>query len=146
MKLLNILLNEVLDTTPEFNQEVSKLKDQGATFIGQGDYGKVFQLGDKIIKITSDSDEILHVKLLKGKKTNIELKLNSKVRMGSFLIGETNGEFYYTKGVANLSEKLPELHAKIQESLRDENRIKAKEKYVKNRSTPYCNQRNTPKI
>jgi hypothetical protein len=67
---------------------------------------------------------------IKGKKTNIELKLNSKVRMGSFLIGETNGEFYYTKGVANLSEKLPELHAKIQESLRDENRIKAKEKYV----------------
>ena len=70
MKLLNILLNEVLDATPEFNQEVSKLKDQGATFIGQGDYGKVFKLGDKIVKITSDSDEILHVKLLKGKKTN----------------------------------------------------------------------------
>ena len=70
MKLLNILLNEVFDMTPEFNHEVNKLKDLGATFVGHGDYGKVFKLADKIVKVTSDPDEIIHAKLLKGEKTN----------------------------------------------------------------------------
>ena len=50
--------------------EVEKLKDQGATYIGSGDYGSVFLLNGKAVKVTTDEVEIEHALIIKGKKTN----------------------------------------------------------------------------
>lgn len=70
MKLLNILVESPLQYSPEFEQQVKKIKDKGGVFIASGQYGSVYQIGNKVKKITTDPDEIIHALLLKGKTTD----------------------------------------------------------------------------
>tara|TARA_R110002072_G_scaffold256093_1_gene414939 strand:- start:2340 stop:2771 length:432 start_codon:yes stop_codon:yes gene_type:complete len=70
MRLSRILLSEIIQSTPEFDREVDRLRDQGGTYIGSGDYGSVFLLNGKAVKVTTDEIEIEHAEILKGKKTN----------------------------------------------------------------------------
>lgn len=52
-----------------FTDAVKSIKDMGGEFIGSGDYGKVFQVGDKVMKVTTDETELEHAEILKGKTT-----------------------------------------------------------------------------
>ena len=70
MKLSKILLEGPIEYDPDFNREIDKLTDQGAVYRGSGDYGSVYFLHGKAYKITTDSDELDHAEILKGKKTN----------------------------------------------------------------------------
>lgn len=70
MKLSRIILSEILQSTPDFDREVDKIKDLGGTYIGSGDYGSVFLLNGKAVKVTTDEVELEHAQILKGKKTN----------------------------------------------------------------------------
>tara|TARA_R110000822_G_scaffold147095_1_gene286143 strand:- start:1205 stop:1636 length:432 start_codon:yes stop_codon:yes gene_type:complete len=70
MKLSKIILEGPLEYDPGFEKQVEKLKDQGATYIGSGDYGSVFLLNGKAVKVTTDEVEIEHALIIKGKKTN----------------------------------------------------------------------------
>ena len=67
MRLSRILLSEIIQSTPEFDREVDRLRDQGGTYIGSGDYGSVFLLNGKAVKVTTDEIEIEHAEILKGK-------------------------------------------------------------------------------
>ena len=73
MKTTRITLGEVLQYDPDFEAEVDKIKDQGGVYIidkPSGDYGTVFLLNGKAVKVTTDSVELEHAQKLKGKKTN----------------------------------------------------------------------------
>ena len=73
MKTTRITLGEVLQYDPDFEAEVDKIKDQGGVYISDkpsGDYGTVFLLNGKAVKVTTDSVELEHAQRLKGKKTN----------------------------------------------------------------------------
>ena len=70
MKLTRILIGEILESNPGFEREIDKLKDKGATYIGSGDYGSVYLLNGKAVKVTTDEVELEHAQVLEGKKTN----------------------------------------------------------------------------
>lgn len=70
MKLSKIILSEILQYDPDFDKQIDKIKDQGGKYLGSGDYGSVYLLGGKAVKVTTDQDEIIHAEILKGKKTN----------------------------------------------------------------------------
>tara|TARA_R110002012_G_scaffold277017_1_gene464148 strand:+ start:499 stop:939 length:441 start_codon:yes stop_codon:yes gene_type:complete len=73
MKTSRITLGEVLQYDPDFEKEVDKIKNQGGVYISDkpsGDYGTVFLLNGKAVKVTTDSVELEHAQKLKGKKTN----------------------------------------------------------------------------
>lgn len=73
MKTTRITLGEVLQYDPDFEAEVDKIKDQGGVYISDkpsGDYGTVFLLNGKAVKVTTDSVELEHAQKLEGKKTN----------------------------------------------------------------------------
>ena len=70
MKLTRILIGEILESNPGFEREIDKLKDKGATYIGSGDYGSVYLLNGKAVKVTTDEVELEHAQALEGKKTN----------------------------------------------------------------------------
>ena len=73
MKTTRITLGEVLQYDPDFEAEVDKIKDQGGVYISDkpsGDYGTVFLLNGKAVKVTTDLVELEHAQKLKGKKTN----------------------------------------------------------------------------
>jgi len=57
MKLLSIL-KEILDPTPQYQQLVDDIIAQGGKYLGEGEYGAVFKVGDKVVKITTDSEEL----------------------------------------------------------------------------------------
>jgi len=69
MKLYRII-SEILQYDPDFEDQVDKLKDQGAKYIGSGDYGAAYLLNGRIYKVTTDELELEHAKKLKRKKTN----------------------------------------------------------------------------
>ena len=69
MKLSSIILSEIIQSTPDFEKEVDKLKKQGGEFKGKGDYGSAYLLNGKIYKVTTDEVELEHAAILKGKKT-----------------------------------------------------------------------------
>jgi hypothetical protein len=75
MKLTDILKESkiVLEGPIEFDQEytaiVNKIKNKGGKFKGSGDYGAVYELGGKAVKVTTDEVEIEHALKLVGKKT-----------------------------------------------------------------------------
>ncbi len=69
MKLSKIILSEILHYDPDFEREVDKLKAQGGKYLGSGDYGSVYELDGKAVKVTTDQDEIIHAQILKGKRT-----------------------------------------------------------------------------
>ncbi len=57
MKILP-LIKEILDTTQQYQDAVEKLRQQGGKFLGSGDYGAAFLVGDKVHKVTTDSEEL----------------------------------------------------------------------------------------
>ena len=68
MKLLSIL-KEILDPTQEYQELVNDIIDQGGEYLGEGDYGVVFSVGDKVMKVTTDSEELEDAQQIKGQKT-----------------------------------------------------------------------------
>ena len=70
MKLSKIILEGPLEYDPGFSREIDKIQDQGGKYIGSGDYGSVYLLNGKAVKVTTDEVEIEHAEILKGKKTN----------------------------------------------------------------------------
>ena len=70
MKLSQIILEGPLEYDPDFNREIDKIQDQGGKYLGSGDYGSVYLLNGKAVKVTTDSIELDHAEKLKGKKTN----------------------------------------------------------------------------
>jgi hypothetical protein len=70
MKLSQIILEGPLQYDPGFNREIDKIQDQGGKYLGSGDYGSVYLLNGKAVKVTTDQDELDHAEILKGKKTN----------------------------------------------------------------------------
>ena len=70
MKLSQIILEGPLEYDPDFNREIDKIQDQGGKYLGSGDYGSVYLLKGKAVKVTTDSIELDHAEKLEGKKTN----------------------------------------------------------------------------
>ena len=68
MKLFSIL-KEILDPTQEYQELVNDIIDQGGEYLGEGDYGAVFAVGDKVMKVTTDSEELEDAQQIKGQKT-----------------------------------------------------------------------------
>ena len=69
MGLLVSLLKEVISPSQEYQDKVDDIISQGGKFLGSGDYGSVYQVGDKVKKVTSDEVEIEHALMLKGVHT-----------------------------------------------------------------------------
>jgi hypothetical protein len=63
------ILKEVLEPTQEYQELVNNIVDQGGEYLGEGDYGAVFLVGDKVKKITTDSEELEDAQQIKGQKT-----------------------------------------------------------------------------
>jgi hypothetical protein len=68
MKLFS-LLKEILDPTQEYQELVNDIIDQGGEYLGEGDYGAVFMVGDKVLKVTTDSEELEDAQQIKGQRT-----------------------------------------------------------------------------
>ena len=68
MKLFS-LLKEILDPTQEYQELVNDIIDQGGEYLGEGDYGTVFMVGDKVLKVTTDSEELEDAQQIKGQRT-----------------------------------------------------------------------------
>ena len=68
MKLFS-LLKEILDPTQEYQELVNDIIDQGGEYLGEGDYGAVFMVGDKVKKVTTDSEELEDAQQIKGQRT-----------------------------------------------------------------------------
>lgn len=63
------ILKEILDPTQEYQELVNDIIDQGGEYLGEGDYGAVFLVGDKVMKVTTDSEELEDAQQIKGQKT-----------------------------------------------------------------------------
>lgn len=63
------IIREIIDPSKEYREQVDYIIDQGGEFLGSGDYGSVYLVGDVVKKVTSDEVEIEHAEILKGKKT-----------------------------------------------------------------------------
>jgi hypothetical protein len=68
IKLLDIL-KEVITPTQEYKELVNDIVDQGGEYLGAGDYGAVFLVGNKVKKVTTDSEELEDAQQIKGQKT-----------------------------------------------------------------------------
>jgi hypothetical protein len=68
IKLISIL-KEIISPTQEYQELVDDIVDQGGEYVGEGDYGVVFLVGDKIMKVTTDSEELEDAQKIKGQKT-----------------------------------------------------------------------------
>jgi len=69
MKLSRIILEGPIGYDPEYNTIIDKIKDRGGKYLGAGDYGAVYLLGGRAVKVTTDEIEIEHALKLLGKKT-----------------------------------------------------------------------------
>ena len=63
------ILKEIFDPTQEYQELVNDIIDQGGEYLGEGDYGAVFLVGDKVKKVTTDSEELEDAQQIKGQKT-----------------------------------------------------------------------------
>ena len=63
------ILKEILDPTQEYQELVNDIIDQGGEYLGEGDYGVVFLVGDKVMKVTTDSEELEDAQQIKGQRT-----------------------------------------------------------------------------
>jgi hypothetical protein len=68
LSIFNIL-KEVLEPTQEYQELVNDIVDQGGEYLGEGDYGAVFLVGNKVKKVTTDSEELEDAQQIKGQKT-----------------------------------------------------------------------------
>lgn len=75
MKLVEVIFENLLMGSSAFSDAVNAIKAKGGVFIGSGDYGKVYQLGDKVVKVTTDETELEHAQILKGKTTRNFVKI-----------------------------------------------------------------------
>ena len=66
---LHKILKEIVDPTQEFQELINDIVDKGGEYLGEGDYGVVFLVGDKVKKVTTDSEELEDAQKIKGKKT-----------------------------------------------------------------------------
>lgn len=99
MKLSQIILEGPLEYDPEFNKEIDKLQDKGGKYLGSGDYGSVYLLNGRAVKVTTDEIELDHAEILQGKKTNNFVYIFNVERIGTKLgiismevMGEYKGE------------------------------------------------------
>lgn len=99
MKLSQIILEGPLQYDPDFNREIDKIQDHGGKYLGSGDYGSVYLLNGKAVKVTTDEVELEHAEILKGKKTNNFVhifdvsKVNDKLGIITMeIMGEFKGE------------------------------------------------------
>ena len=63
------ILKEIVDPTQEYQELVNDIIDQGGEYLGEGDYGAVFLVGDRVKKVTTDSEELEDAQQIKGQKT-----------------------------------------------------------------------------
>lgn len=63
------ILKEVITPTQEYQELVNDIVDQGGEYLGEGDYGAVFLVGDRVKKVTTDSEELEDAQQIKGQKT-----------------------------------------------------------------------------
>ena len=63
------ILKEILDPTQEYQELVNDIIDQGGEYLGEGDYGVVFLVGDKVVKVTTDSEELEDAQQIKQQRT-----------------------------------------------------------------------------
>ena len=63
------ILKEVLEPTQEYQELVNDIVDQGGEYLGEGDYGAVFLVGDRVKKVTTDSEELEDAQQIKGQRT-----------------------------------------------------------------------------
>jgi len=68
IKLLTIL-KEVITPTEQYKELVNDIVDQGGEYLGAGEYGAVFLVGDKVKKVTTDSEELQDAQQIKQQKT-----------------------------------------------------------------------------
>lgn len=68
IKLISIL-KEIIEPTQEYQELVDDIVDAGGEYVGEGDYGVVFLVGDKVKKVTTDSEELEDAQQIKGVKT-----------------------------------------------------------------------------
>ena len=68
LSIFNIL-KEVLEPTQEYQELVNDIVDQGGEYLGEGDYGTVFLVGNRVKKVTTDSEELEDAQQIKGQKT-----------------------------------------------------------------------------
>lgn len=68
IKILSIL-KEIISPTQQYQDAVESIKQQGGKFLGSGDYGAVFLVGDKVKKVTTDSEELEDAQKIKGQTT-----------------------------------------------------------------------------
>jgi len=66
---LYTILKEVIETTPEYYKQVEKIKQQGGKLLGSGDYGAAFLVGNRVVKVTTDSEELEDAQKIKGIRT-----------------------------------------------------------------------------
>lgn len=66
---LRKIIKEVIQSTSEYEQQVDKIRQQGGKFLGSGDYGAAFSLGGKVVKVTTDSEELEDAAKLQGVET-----------------------------------------------------------------------------
>ena len=76
MKLTRVLLEGPLAFDPDYNRQVDKIRDKGGIYLGSGDYGSVYLLNGRAVKVTTDEVEIEHAEILNGKKTNNFVKIH----------------------------------------------------------------------
>jgi hypothetical protein len=96
MKIIQILLSEFFQATPEYITQIEKIKNQDGKFLGKGDYGSVYMLNGKAIKITTDSEEIENAKILQGRKTKYFTHIYNVDQLGDNLAVITR-ELLYPK-------------------------------------------------
>ena len=68
ISLYNIL-KEVISPTQEYQELVNDIVDQGGEYLGEGDYGAVFLVGDRVMKVTTDSEELEDAQQIKQQRT-----------------------------------------------------------------------------
>jgi hypothetical protein len=68
MKILQII-KEIISPTQQYQELVNDIIDQGGEYLGEGDYGVVFLVGDKVKKVTTDSEELEDAQQIKQQRT-----------------------------------------------------------------------------
>jgi len=68
MKILSII-KEIVQPSEDYYNLVDKIKQQGGKFLGSGDYGAAYLIGDRVVKVTTDSQELEDAQKIKGLTT-----------------------------------------------------------------------------
>ena len=63
------IIKEVISPTQEYQELVNDIIDQGGEFLGSGDYGAAYLVGDKVLKVTTDSEELEDAQNIQGVQT-----------------------------------------------------------------------------